>query len=172
MKKHPKHKNDPVRCKDGLAIVEEGNANQTFRCNNMDLYDFLNHADMGTTQGQGSSSWGWRHERSGREFGIVGQFTGAAFVEVLRNGKMEYIGRLPAQSVGSRWREIRVLNDYVIIGSEAVGHNVQIFDLNKLLDLSPSAPKTFNPSTDLVGLFSENIPIGRTHNVVVDWDNQ
>lgn len=90
----------------------------------MDLYDFLNHADMGGPEGRGSSSWGWTAS-NGREFGIVGQFSGAAFVEVLKNGKLQYLGRLPAQSEGSRWREIRVLNDYVIIGSEAVGHNVQ-----------------------------------------------
>ena len=90
----------------------------------MDLYDFVNHADMGGPEGQGSSSWGWT-ARNGREFGIVGQFSGAAFVEILRDGQIQYLGRLPAQSVGSRWREIRVLNDYVIIGSEAVGHNVQ-----------------------------------------------
>jgi hypothetical protein len=90
----------------------------------MDLYDFVNHADMGGPEGQGSSSWGWT-ARNGREFGIVGQFSGAAFVEILKDGQIQYMGRLPAQSVGSRWREIRVLNDYVIIGSEAVGHNVQ-----------------------------------------------
>tara|TARA_R110002003_G_scaffold126_38_gene11767 strand:+ start:2971 stop:3282 length:312 start_codon:yes stop_codon:yes gene_type:complete len=29
------NKNDRVKCKDGLAIVEAGNANQTFRCNNV-----------------------------------------------------------------------------------------------------------------------------------------
>lgn len=90
----------------------------------MDLYDFVNHADLGGPEGRGSSSWGWT-ARNGREFGIVGQFSGAAFVEILRNGKIQYLGRLPAQSEGSRWREIRVLKDWVIIGSEAVGHNVQ-----------------------------------------------
>ena len=26
-----------VRCKDGLAVVEEGNANQTFRCKNVSI---------------------------------------------------------------------------------------------------------------------------------------
>ncbi|KAG8623638.1 hypothetical protein KVT40_008614 [Elsinoe batatas] len=41
-----KVKNDCLRCRDGLAIAEQGNANYTFRCNNMDAYDFLNHADM------------------------------------------------------------------------------------------------------------------------------
>jgi choice-of-anchor B domain-containing protein len=163
-------KDKRIKCKDGLAVVEQGNANQTFRCNNMDLYDFVNHADMGGPEGQGSSSWGWT-ARNGREFGIVGQFSGAAFVEILKDGQIQYMGRLPAQSVGSRWREIRVLNDYVIIGSEAVGHNVQIFDMKKLLDVSPDSPKTFDPKTDLVGLWDE-LPIGRTHNVVVDWDNE
>ncbi|KAL6168444.1 hypothetical protein ACJQWK_06088 [Exserohilum turcicum] len=159
-----------VPCKDGLAVVEAGNANQTFRCKNMDFYDFLSHADMGGPEGRGSSSWGWR-AANGREFAIVGQFSGAAFVEILKDGQMQYVGRLPAQSEGARWREIRVLNDYVIIGSEAVGHNVQIFDMKKLLDVDPATPKTFDPKTDLVGLFSD-LPIGRTHNVVVDWDNE
>jgi hypothetical protein len=28
---------DNVKCKDGLAVVEPGNANQTFRCNNVCL---------------------------------------------------------------------------------------------------------------------------------------
>ncbi|KAI4611112.1 hypothetical protein J4E83_008055 [Alternaria metachromatica] len=167
---HGPDKAKRVQCKDGLAIVEQGNANQTFRCNNMDLYDFVNHADMAGPEGQGSSSWGWT-ARNGREFGIVGQFSGAAFVEILKDGQIQYMGRLPAQSVGSRWREIRVLNDYVIIGSEAVGHNVQIFDMKKLLTVDPKTPKTFDPKADLVGLFDE-LPIGRTHNVVVDWDNE
>jgi len=53
-----------------------------------------------------------------------------------------------------------------VIGSEAVGHGVQIFDMTKLLTLSPWAPKTFT-KTDLTGLF-EDLPIGRTHNVVVN----
>lgn len=90
----------------------------------MDLYDFKNHADLGGPEGHGSSSWGWTSP-DGREFGIIGQFSGAAFVEVLKNGQLQYLGRLPAQSEGSEWREVRVLNDYAIIGSEAVGHNVQ-----------------------------------------------
>ncbi|KAF2754917.1 hypothetical protein EJ05DRAFT_138046 [Pseudovirgaria hyperparasitica] len=167
----PDFKNDRVKCKDGLAIVEPGNANQTFRCKNMDFYDFKNHADLGGPEAAGSSSWGWT-SKDGREFGIVGQFSGAAFVEITNKGKIIYLGRLPAQSVGSRWREIRVLNDFVIIGSEAVGHNVQIFDMKKLLHIDPSSPVTFDPQRDLVGLFSDTIPIGRTHNVVVDWDNE
>ncbi|PNS14772.1 hypothetical protein CAC42_2001 [Sphaceloma murrayae] len=174
----PKVKRDRLRCENGLAIAEVGNANQTFRCNNMDAYDFLSHEDMGGGEAdprfpnrRGSSIWGWVSPK-GRQIALVGQQTGTAFVEVSRKGKMSYLGRLPRQDpIGSSWREIRVLNDLAIIGSEAVGHNVQIFDMNKVADLDARSPVTFNQETDLTGLFTD-LPIGRAHNVVVDWDNE
>lgn len=81
--------------------------------------------------GEGSSSWGWT-SRKGREFVAIGQQDGTAFVEITKKGKMEYLGRLPQYSVPSIWREIRSYKDYMIIGSEAVGHGVQIFDMNKV----------------------------------------
>jgi choice-of-anchor B domain-containing protein len=43
--------------------------------------------------------------------------------------------------------------------------------MKKLLDVDPKSPVTFDPKKDLVGLFDQ-LPIGRTHNVVVDWDNE
>ncbi|TLD07564.1 hypothetical protein PgNI_10936 [Pyricularia grisea] len=171
-------KNGRLECKDGVAVVEEGNPMQTFRCKNMDLYDFMNHNDMGGGETdprypnrRGSSIWGWVSP-AGRQIALIGQHTGTAFVEITCKGKMRYLGRLPAQDpLGSSWREIRVLKDMAIIGSEAVDHNIQIFDLNKVADLSPDSPVTFNPQTDLIGLF-DDLPIGRAHNVVIDWDNE
>lgn len=75
---------------------------------------------------RGSSVWGWVSPR-GRQIALIGQHTGTAFVEVSYTGKMTYLGRLPAQDdVGSAWREIRVLKNMAIIGSEAIGHNVQV----------------------------------------------
>ncbi|ETN37677.1 uncharacterized protein HMPREF1541_07300 [Cyphellophora europaea CBS 101466] len=156
-----------ARCVDGTAVVEEGNPLETFQCKNMDLHDFKSHADLGSSEGEGSSSWGWV-SKDGREFAAIGQFDGTAFAEISKEGKLIYLGRLPAQSVGSFWREIRVLGDYCIIGSEAVDHNVQIFDMKKLLTLDPEEPTIFSTTDDLTGLFSENIPIGRTHNVVIN----
>ena len=137
----------------------------------MDLYDFLNHDSMGGGEAdprypnrRGSSVWGWVGPK-GRQIGLIGQHTGTAFVEIDKKGKLTYLGRLPAQDpLGSSWREIRVLNNYAIIGSEAVGHNVQIFDLNKVAAIDPKKPKTFNKETDLTGLF-DDLPIGRAHNV-------
>lgn len=137
----------------------------------MDLYDFMNHDSMGGGEAdprypnrRGSSVWGWVGPK-GRQIALIGQHTGTAFVEIDKKGKLTYLGRLPAQDgVGSSWREIRVLKDYAIIGSEAVGHNVQIFDLNKVAAIDPKKPVTFNKDTDLVSVF-DDLPIGRAHNV-------
>jgi hypothetical protein len=57
---------------------------------------------------------------------------------------------------------------------EVADHNANpplVFDMKKLLDVDPKSPVTFDPKKDLVGLWDQ-LPIGRTHNVVVDWDNE
>jgi choice-of-anchor B domain-containing protein len=155
-----------VNCVNGLATAIPGNPNYTFRCNNIDLFNFKSHADLGSPRGEGSSSWGWT-SATGREFVAIGQSDGAAFAEITSEGKLVYLGRLPHNSVESLWREIRVYKDYVIIGSEAQRHGIQIFDLKKLLDIDPAHPVTFDNSKDLTGLFT-GLPSGRTHNVVVN----
>ncbi|KAG8627414.1 hypothetical protein KVT40_004897 [Elsinoe batatas] len=148
-----------TKCVNGVAAAIPGDANNTFACNNIDLYHFLSHAQLGSTQGQGSSSWGWTHKRSGREFVAIGQFDGTAFVEITRRGKMVYLGRLPQyDAIGSRWREIRTLGDYIVIGSEAIKHGVGYFDMRKLLNIDPKNPKIFDPQADLAGWFGELPP--------------
>lgn len=155
-----------VKCEGGLATVVPGDANQTFQCNNMDMYDFKSHADLGSFAGEGSSSWGWTSPE-GREFVAIGQADGTAFAEISKEGKLVYLGRLPQQSVFSIWREIRSYKNYMVIGSEAVGHGIQIFDMNKLLTIDPATPVNFSTTADLTGLFTD-LPVGRTHNVVVN----
>lgn len=153
-------------CENGFAAAIPGDVNNTFRCNNIDLYHFLPHSGLGSTEGQGSSSWGWTSE-DGREFVALGQFDGTAFAEITSEGKMVYLGRLPQNDdIGSRWREIRVVRDLAVIGSEAIKHGVQFFDMKKLLDLDPENPTTFTQD-DLTGHWDE-LPVGRTHNIVVN----
>ncbi|KAF2263298.1 hypothetical protein CC78DRAFT_554079 [Lojkania enalia] len=153
---------DFVECVNGTAIT----ASDTFKCKNIDLYHFLSHSELGSTRGFGSSSWGWTSE-DGREYIAIGQSDGTAFAEISKEGKLVYLGRLPQYSVPSSWREIRAHNDYMIIGSEASGHGIQIFDMKKLLDIDPANPVTFSNSRDLVGHY-DKLPSGRTHNVVTN----
>lgn len=154
-------------CIDGYAEAIKGDGNNTFRCHNADLYSFLSHSALGSASGEGSSSWGWTSD-DGREFVAIGQFDGTAFAEINKDGKLIYLGRLPQYSVGSEWREIRTYKNYVIIGSEAVGHGIQIFDLTKLLDIDPKEPVIFDGKKDLTSHFNTLLPLGRAHNVVVN----
>ena len=129
-------------CVDGVAAAIPGDANNTFRCNNIDLYHFRSHVDLGSNQGEGSSSWGWTSP-DGREFVAFGQTDGAAFVEISSEGKLIYLGRLPQYSTPIIWREIRGYKNYMVIGSEAVGHNIQIFDMTKVRILLRSVGSIF-----------------------------
>ncbi|TFK21272.1 hypothetical protein FA15DRAFT_707366 [Coprinopsis marcescibilis] len=143
-----------------------------FRCSNIDLYSFYSHAELGSQTGEGSSSWGWIVD--GREFIIIAQADGAAIAEVTADGKLDYYGRLPKTPGADNaiWRELRVLDNWLIVGSEAVNHHIQVFDLNKVLEITPEEkPKTFNATTDVTGLW-KGLPVGRTHNIVINWDRK
>ncbi|KAK0115090.1 hypothetical protein ONS96_013560 [Cadophora gregata f. sp. sojae] len=152
-------------CENGIASAIPGDTRNTFRCRNIDLYHFLSHAELNST-GSGSSSWGWTSD-TGREFVAIAQEDGTAFVEITSAGKMLYLGRLPQYSVPIIWREIRAYKNFMVIGSEAERHGIQIFDMKKLLNISPTKPKTFDAVKDLTGHFN-GLPAGRTHNVVVN----
>ncbi|KAK0614712.1 hypothetical protein B0T14DRAFT_593307 [Immersiella caudata] len=158
---------DFVPCVNGVASYAEG-ARYTFKCNNVDLYDFKPHAELGNSSGRGAGSWGWTSP-NGREIVAIGQEDGTAFAEI-KQGKLVYLGRLPqsTKAAKSLWREIKGYKSYLVIGSEAVDHGVQIFDLRKVLDVDPSKPVVFSNEKDLTSNWSEGLPVGRSHNVVVN----
>ncbi|KAL6703126.1 hypothetical protein ACN47E_010188 [Coniothyrium glycines] len=153
-----------IECRNGRVEAVKGDADQTYKCKDIDLYDFKTHEELGDAVGEGSGSWGWTHK--GREFIAIGQTYGAAFAEVTKNGELEYLGRLPAQNDSVIWREIKKVGDTLVVGSEGVGHGVQFFDLKKLLKLSPKNPYTFDIKKDVAWLQIDQGIKGRTHTVV------
>ena len=143
-----------AQCRDGKAVPFRDQRDFFFRCNNVNLHHFLPHSALGSSTGQGSSSWGWTSE-DGREFAIIAQADGAAFAEVIKGGKLRYLGRLPqtAGAAAAIWREIRVFKHYIVVGSESYDHHIQIFDLEKLLDIDWKKPVTFDPTKDVTGFY-------------------
>ncbi|KAK4447847.1 hypothetical protein QBC34DRAFT_124957 [Podospora aff. communis PSN243] len=139
-----------------------------YACKDVDMYSFLSHEDLGSQTKAGNDVWGWT-SWNGREFGIVGQTDGVGFVEVLRDGTLEYLGRLDTQTTATSWRDIKVIGHHAYIGAESEDHGLQIFDLNKLLDVKPWwnpwfwKPKVFSKEKDLTALFTG---FGASHNIV------
>lgn len=162
-------KKDYVPCRRGVAALVPGDPANTFRCKNLDLYDFKTHAELGSASGMGASIWGWTSPE-GREFIAVAQEDGTAFAEVTPNGKLVYLGRLPQYGTApkSMWREIKGFKNYVLIGSEAVRHGIQIFDMSKLLKVNPEKPVKFTNERDLTAWWMEGLPLGKSHNVVTN----
>ncbi|EGY21252.1 hypothetical protein VD0002_g2463 [Verticillium dahliae] len=174
-----------TKCIDGKAAAVPGNELLTFRCKNIDLYDFINFATLGSPNGwdelgdgnllTGSGSWGWTDPKTGREFAAIGMFDGTAFVEILKEGRLAQLGFLPVPAKtnpNALWKEIRGFKNYMIIGSELAGHGVQIFDMSKLLTVNASAgPVVFDIVKDVTAHWKD-LPNGQTHNIVVDEENE
>jgi hypothetical protein len=62
----------------------------------------------------------------------------------------------------------------MVIGSEAAAHGVQIFDMNKLLDVDVKATGSvvFDALADLSGYTNDLPTAGRSHNVVVNEEKE
>ncbi|KAI0010198.1 hypothetical protein F4779DRAFT_318726 [Xylariaceae sp. FL0662B] len=155
---------DFVPCVDGIAELTPGDPLYTFKCSGLDLYDFKSHADLGSDGGEGAGSWGWTSP-DGREFVAIAQSDGSAFAEISPEGKLIYLGRLPQypDAEPSLWREIKGYKSYIVVGSEAENHGIQVFDMAKLLDVDPASPVTFNNEDDIAHF--NGLPIGRSHTV-------
>lgn len=147
----------------GAEACVDGYAGE-YQCNNIDLKGFLRHQDVGSRTREGNDIWGYTSS-SGREFALLGQSDGTAFVEVKSDGSLTYVGRLPTQTVASSWRDIKVIGDYAYIGSEAPDHGLQIFDLRKLEKADPKNPPTFSLRSDLAAHFTG---FGSSHNLVAN----
>lgn len=138
-------------CIDGFA--------NGFPCDRVDLLSFLSLAEL-EAQANTNDIWGWTHTTTGREFALVGKNNGTAFVEVTDPINPIYIGSLPTHTTNSLWRDVKVFADHAFIVSEAGGHGMQVFDLNRLVSAT-DLPVTFDADAHY-DLF------GRAHNIVIN----
>jgi choice-of-anchor B domain-containing protein len=143
-----------IPCQNGLAGI--------YPCRNVDLMAYLPLSAIGGGA-NGNDVWGWTDPESGREFGIVGRSTGTAFVEVTNPSQPIYLGNLPTASGNSLWREMKTLDHYALIVSEAAFHGMQIFDLRQLLDVT-NPPVTFSATASYNGF-------SNCHNIVANEDS-
>lgn len=135
-----------------------------FPCHNIDLKGHLDLQTLGG--GQGSDSWGWKHEASGRYFALVGRSNGTSFVEITDPDEPVFLGNLPSEFSTSTWRDIKTFSDHAFIVADNIGdHGMQVFDLSRLLSV-PNKPATF--TADHVyrgGSFEE------AHNIAINPDS-
>lgn len=145
----------PLNCVNGKADI--------FQCNNVDLLGYLDLSQIGG--GQGSDSWGWKHESSGRYFALVGRSNGTSFVEITDPSNPIYLGNLPSTGgQSSPWRDVKTYQEHAFIVADDINHGMQVFNLTKLLSVT-NAPVTFTPDEVYKGGNLQS-----AHNIAINED--
>ena len=160
------HRDGRIDCRQSVA--------DEFGCQRIDM---LAHLSLDTLAGGTAASdiWGWVDAVTGREYVLIGTFSGTIFVDIGNPETPVRLGMLPghdelrcARSTrhddgcgeeGSAWRDIKVYADHAYVVSEAVGHGMQVFDLRQLRTVKE--PTTF-AETAWLGDF------GAAHNVAIN----
>ncbi|MEM7054740.1 MAG: choice-of-anchor B family protein [Pseudomonadota bacterium] len=125
----------PAGCVDGMSDI--------FPCSGVALAGWLELPEIGG--GQGSDSWGWKDEQTGRYFALMGRSNGVAFVEVTDPANPVYLGNLPrpAGVADNFWADIKTYRDHAfIVADQVLGHGMQVFDLTRLRQVA-NPPVTF-----------------------------
>ncbi len=142
-------------CENGMAGI--------YPCNNIDLMSTITLEELGGVTNM-NDIWGWTDEASAREFAIVGLRNGTSFVEVTDPLNPLVLGFLPTATGPSLWRDIKTFQHYAFIVSEAGGHGMQVFDLNRLLEDFEETPVEF----DVDAYYDA---FGNAHNIVINEES-
>ena len=99
-------------------------------------YDLLNWIPLSFFDSESANdNWGWTDSKSKREFVLQGLNDGLAFLDITDPQKVIYLGKLLSATDPSDWRDVKIYNNYAFVVSEASNHGLQVFNLNRLLDL-------------------------------------
>lgn len=116
-----------------LSFLLSGNAFSQLGNNNMYLLANLNFY---SAPGPYSAIWGYKAP-DGREYAILGAYTGTSFVDITDPSNIVEVGFVPTTAPGSSnniWREMKTYSHYAYIVSENANSGVQIVDLQYLPD--------------------------------------
>ena len=142
------------RCND-----DEEQTNTGYKCSKMDQLSFISNAELGSLGAVGcgfdyiNDIWGWESPFTKKKYAIAGMWDGTSFVDITDQKQPKVLGFLDMEGKNEAgdcdsnfWRDVKVLNDVVYIGAEAIGSGLQLFDL-KRLDSLPRPTATSEPLT-------------------------
>lgn len=148
----------------GSARECTGNKVSLFTCNQVDMLSFLPVSAVGGKRGiELNDIWGYTDPVSGKEYALVGRLDGTAFVDISNPSRPVYVGQLPksAKAVPSIWRDIKTYGHYAfIVADGAREHGMQVFDLDRLRDVS-GRPVTFKED-------AHYDRVNSAHNIAID----
>jgi hypothetical protein len=144
---------------EGQSPCVNGMSAGTYPCDGVDMLSRLSLADLGLTFG--NDIWGWTDPETRRDYALMGGIEGTTIVDITRPRNPDIVGMLPSHStVGNAfWRDIKVYQNHMYVGSEHSGHGIQVFDLTEVRGVT-GAPVTFAETAVYEGVSnSHNIHI-------------
>jgi len=138
-----------------------------YPCNKVNLLSFVPNSVFGAEKA--NDIWGWTDNVSGNEYALLGLTNGTAFIDISDPQNPLYLGLLPTQTVNAFARDIKVFEDHAYIVSDemlvsdGMDQGVQVFDLNKLADVT-SPPVTFTSDA----IYNET---PSAHNIIINEDS-
>jgi choice-of-anchor B domain-containing protein len=145
-------------CIDGFAKIP--GTDYEYSCLNYDLMGRVTLEEMDAEAG--NDCWGWTDSTTGREYAIMGVNNGTSFIDITDSTSPQYLGKLPTSTVDSSWRDMKVYNDHVYIGSEAGDHGLQVFNLANLRGLD---------SEQVFSADYTDKSFGKAHNIAINEDS-
>lgn len=140
-----------IPCINGFATI--------YPCDKVDLLAFIPQSQLGGFGG--NDIWGWTDPQTGKEYAVVGQRNGTAFVDISEPNNPLVLGFLPTHTEVSAWRGLKVYQNYAfIVADKNEGHGIQVFDLTQLRTVV-SPPVTFAETAHYAG-FSD------AHNIAIN----
>ena len=113
-----------------------------------------------------NDNWGWTDPETGREYALVGRNDGTSFVDITDPTNPMLVGDLPkpwGTPPSQLWRDIKTYKNHAFVVADGAGeHGLQILDLTRLRDISPSEmPVLFEPDVHYTR-------IGSSHNIAIN----
>lgn len=123
-------------CENGFAGI--------YPCEHVDLLAHMTLDEIGAGSNT-NDIWGWKSSVTGKEYALVGCFTGTSIVDISNPLQPVYLGSLPTHTTNNLWRDLETYHDYLFVVSEAGGHGLQVMNLH-ILDTLTVFPVTFQES--------------------------
>ena len=147
---------------DGFSPCVNGMSAGTYPCDGIDMMSRLSLAELGLSFA--NDIWGWTDPQTGRDYALMGGIEGTVIVDISSPSNPDFVGTLPTHSAAGNafWRDIKVYNDHMFVGSEHSGHGLQVFDLTEVRGVT-GPPVTFSETAHYAGF-------SNSHNININED--
>jgi len=157
----PSFRGAPMDCMNGEIATGD---DDPYPCLNTRLMSRVSIDELITLHGDDkdeevSDCWGWVGS-AGQEIVIITTISATHFIDVSNVANPVHLGTLIARGKPTFWHDVKTLDSFAFIVSEAKDHGLQVFDMRQLLSIT-NPPVLLEESSHYGGF-------GNAHNIYIN----